>query len=307
MATDEIDRILSKTVEALSDPDWAHSPTIGRYDDGIAFPDARSVDSIIEYCRALLFPGFFSESDPRSATFAFGTGLHVAKLHRLLTRQIAACDNIVVNDGERRNGPGPAAVAADFVAGLPELRSLLMADLEAIYRGDPAALSAAEIIYAYPAIRAVANHRVAHLLYKLGVPILPRMIAEHAHRETGIDIHPGATIGKSFMIDHGTGVVIGATAIIGDRCRIYQGVTLGAKSFSQADDGSLVKSQPRHPIIGDDVVIYANATILGRVKIGNRCVIGGNIWITEDIPAGSIVLQARSDNSIRPVDNLTRQ
>lgn len=185
---------------------------------------------------------------------------------------------------------------------LPELRKALYLDLEAIYRGDPAALSPAEVIYSYPAIRAIANHRIANLLHRLGVKVLPRMIAEHAHRETGIDIHPAATIGRSFTIDHGTGVVIGETAVIGNRCRIYQGVTLGARSFPTEPDGSLVKSIARHPIIGDDVVIYANATILGRVTIGNRCVIGGNIWIADSVPDDSIVLQARPENSIRQIN-----
>lgn len=304
-ASSLFDEALRATTAALSEPEGALSPCIGRKDDRIAFPDSREVDSIIAYCRALIFPGLFSDRDPRSASFAFGIGLHVAKLHRLLSRQIRACVNIVSCSENPHPGVDPEGAATEFIAGLPELRHELFLDLEAIYRGDPAAHSPAEIIYSYPAIRAIANHRVAHLLHRIGVPILPRMISEDAHRETGIDIHPAATIGSSFMIDHGTGVVIGETAIIGDRCRIYQGVTLGAKSFPTGEDGTLVKSLPRHPIIGNDVVIYANSTILGRITIGDGCIIGGNIWVTESVPAGSIVLQAHPENSIRQINSAT--
>lgn len=280
-----------------------HNRCIIRHDDSISFPDARAVDDIIEYCRALIFPGFFSDRDPRSASFTFGIGLHVAKLHKLLVDEITACCNIHSCDCDESQPSAiiPQEAATQFILHLPDLRKALYLDLDAIYNGDPATTQRAEIIYAYPAIRAIASHRVAHLLHTLGVPMLPRMIAEHAHRETGIDIHPAATIGRSFMIDHGTGVVIGQTAIIGDRCRIYQGVTLGARSFEKDENGALIKSVERHPIIGDDVVIYSNATILGRITIGDRCVIGGNLWITESIPPDSIVLQAPPQNSVRPL------
>lgn len=287
------------TSDALADPDAALTHCIHRHDDHIPLPDARAVDNIIEYCRALIFPGFFSDRDPRSASFTFGIGLHVAKLHALLQSEIAACDNIVPTATVASPTPLDTDDAAiRFIESLPALREALYLDLDAIYRGDPAATSHAEIIYSYPAIRAITNHRIAHRLCELGVKILPRMIAEHAHRETGIDIHPAARIGRSFMIDHGTGVVVGETAIIGDRCRLYQGVTLGARSFPTEPDGSLVKSIDRHPILGDDVTVYANSTILGRITIGNRCVIGGNIWITESVPDDSIVLQAHAENTI---------
>ncbi len=300
----KVNKAIADTAQLLSDPDMAHRRCIFRRDENIPFPDARAVDDIIEYCRALIFPGFFSDKDPRSASFSFGIGLHVAKLHRLLSEEIKACDNIISQPQQSDSTEINAEdIASKFISALPDLRKTLYLDLDAIYRGDPAAISPAEVIYSYPAIRAIANHRIANFLHRLGVRILPRMIAEHAHRETGIDIHPAATIGESFMIDHGTGVVIGETAIIGNRCRIYQGVTLGARSFPSNPDGSLVKSMARHPIIGDDVVIYANSTILGRINIGNRCVIGGNIWITESIPDDSIVLQARAENSIQPINN----
>jgi serine O-acetyltransferase len=190
-------------------------------------------------------------------------------------------------------------ITVKFIAELPELREMLADDVEALYRGDPAATSDGEIILSYPAIRAITNHRVANKLHRLGVPVIPRMIAEHAHRETGIDIHPAATIGRAFMIDHGTGVVIGETAIIGDNVRIYQGVTLGARSFPTDEHNNPVKGLPRHPILGDNVIIYANSTILGRVTIGSDSVIGGNIWITDDVAPGSVVVQARAKGNVQ--------
>ena len=184
-------------------------------------------------------------------------------------------------------------VVSVFVEFLPELRRVLMTDIEAAYYGDPAAKSFAEIILCYPAVRAISNHRIAHKLLEQGVPMIPRMISEMAHSETGIDIHPGATIGERFSIDHGTGVVIGETAIIGDNVKIYQGVTLGAKSFELDEFGNPVKDVPRHPILEDDVIVYANATILGRVTIGKGAVIGGNIWVTSDVERGAKVVQSK--------------
>lgn len=162
--------------------------------------------------------------------------------------------------------------------------------------GDPAATSTHEVITCYPGVKATMSHRIAHELVTLGVPVLPRMISEQAHSDTGIDIHPGATIGKAFVIDHGTGVVVGATAIIGDRVKIYQGVTLGARSFVTDDSNNPVKGIPRHPIIGNDVVIYANSTILGRVSVGDGAVIGGNLWVTRDVAPGEKLIQARGEN-----------
>lgn len=294
----QINEALTSTVEALTAPGKLHANLLRRHDERIALPSAVAVDEIIELSRGLVFPGFFSENEQDDMSFSFGTGLLVAKLHKLLLEQIRACNNIVGVSAAGNDRVDAKTVATEFVTSLPALRDELHNDLSAIFHGDPAALSVAEIIYSYPAIRAIINHRVAHRLYVAGVKILPRMISEHAHRETGIDIHPGATIGHSFMIDHGTGVVIGETAIIGDRCRIYQGVTLGARSFPTDESGSMVKQLPRHPIIGNDVVIYANSTILGRVTIGDRCIVGGNIWITESVPADTTVLQAHAENRL---------
>ena len=171
---------------------------------------------------------------------------------------------------------------------------MLATDVEAAYNGDPAAKSHGEVISCYPAIRAILNYRMAHALLTEGVPFLPRIITEMAHSETGIDIHPGARIGTHFTIDHGTGVVIGETCVIGNHVKLYQGVTLGAKSFPLDADGNPVKGIPRHPILEDDVIVYSNATILGRITIGRGATVGGNIWVTEDVPAGARIVQSKA-------------
>jgi serine O-acetyltransferase len=185
------------------------------------------------------------------------------------------------------------AITSRFAAQLPRIRTLLDSDLDAAYRGDPAAQSLDEVLVCYPGVQAIIHHRFAHALHGLGAPLVARIIAENSHSATGVDIHPGATIGESFFIDHGTGVVIGGTAVIGDRVRLYQAVTLGAKSFPLDDQGVLVKGEPRHPIVEDDVVIYAGATILGRVTIGKGAQIGGNVWLTRSIAAGTTITQAK--------------
>jgi serine O-acetyltransferase len=185
------------------------------------------------------------------------------------------------------------AITRDFAQLLPEIRGLLYSDLQAAYQGDPSATSLSEILVCYPGMTAIMYYRFAHALYRLGVPFLARLIAEVAHSKTGIDIHPGAEIGGSFFIDHGTGVVIGQTAIIGRNVRLYQAVTLGAKRFPTDDNGALIKGNARHPIVEDDVVIYAGATVLGRIVIGKGSTIGGNVWLTQSVPPGSNVMQAQ--------------
>lgn len=181
-----------------------------------------------------------------------------------------------------------------FAAALPNLRRILDVDIQAAYQGDPAARSVDEVLLCYPGVLAIIHHRLAHTLYQLEVPLLARIVAELAHSLTGIDIHPGAEIGSGFFIDHGTGVVIGETAVIGERVRIYQAVTLGAKTFPTDEKGNLQKGLPRHPIVEDDVVIYAGATVLGRITIGKGSTIGGNVWLTRSVPAGSSITQASS-------------
>lgn len=187
-----------------------------------------------------------------------------------------------------------ARIISGFAQCLPALRELLDTDVEAAFLGDPAARSVDEVLICYPSMLAIIHHRLAHRLHELGAPLVARIISEIAHGKTGIDIHPGATIGPSFFIDHGTGVVIGETAIVGQRVRLYQGVTLGARSFPADEKGALEKALPRHPIIEDDVVIYAGATVLGRIIVGSRSVIGGNVWLTDSVPADSNVRQAKA-------------
>jgi serine O-acetyltransferase len=189
-------------------------------------------------------------------------------------------------------------LAQAFLARLPEVRRLLATDIQAGFEGDPAATSPDEVLFCYPGLLAITNHRLAHELLKLGVPLLPRMITELAHSQTGIDIHPGAQIGERFFIDHGTGVVIGETCVIGRNVRIYQGVTLGAKSFPLDADGHPVKGVPRHPVVEDDVIVYSNATVLGRITLGKGSAIGGNVWLTRSVPPGSIITQANEKDGM---------
>jgi serine O-acetyltransferase len=199
-----------------------------------------------------------------------------------------------------RTDADAARIIGHFADALPDLRRLLDTDVEAAFAGDPAARSVDEVLICYPCVLAIIHHRLAHLLHGLGAPLVARIIAEIANSKTGIDIHPGARIGKSFFIDHGTGVVIGETAVIGDRVRLYQAVTLGARSFLSNDAGEIRRGLARHPIIEDDVVIYAGATLLGRITVGRGSVIGGNIWLTESVPPGSFVDQARARRNIVP-------
>lgn len=186
------------------------------------------------------------------------------------------------------------AITHQFTTKLPSIRALLDTDLQAAYEGDPSARNIDEVLVCYPGLTAVVHYRLAHALYELGVPLVARIISEIAHSATGIDIHPGALIGNSFFIDHGTGVVIGETAILGKHVRLYQAVTLGAKRFTEDENGVLVKGYPRHPIVEDNVVIYAGATLLGRITIGAGSVIGGNVWLTHSVPSGSHITQARA-------------
>ncbi|TAJ27944.1 MAG: serine acetyltransferase [Reyranella sp.] len=186
-----------------------------------------------------------------------------------------------------------------FASELPAIRGLLVSDLKAAYAGDPAATGLPEVLLVYPGMSAIIHHRLAHALHRLGARFLARQISEIAHSLTGIDIHPGAEIGGSFFIDHGTGVVIGETGIIGERVRLYQAVTLGARSFPADESGALIKGRPRHPIVEDDVVIYAGATVLGRITIGRGSTIGGSVWLTHSVPPGSNVTQAQLRNDER--------
>ncbi|MBS3803275.1 MAG: serine acetyltransferase [Oleiphilaceae bacterium] len=210
------------------------------------------------------------------------------------------CTQVGLELGYKKAGEpdaDPHSVVSSFSKRLPGIRKILDLDVTAAFRGDPAATCVDEVLICYPGVYAIIYHRVAHEFYRLGLPLIARIISEKAHSATGIDIHPGATIGQEFFIDHGTGVVIGETAIIGNRVRLYQAVTLGAVRFPEDESGSLKKGEPRHPIVEDDVVIYAGATILGRITIGKESVIGGNVWLTRSLPASSQISQASTRSS----------
>jgi serine O-acetyltransferase len=256
-------------------------------------PSRDAVIAIIEELRAVLFPGYFGTSELNLDNLRFHVGHALDGVARALREQIKR--GLCFTCGEPSRCPQCQEDADHgsntFLARLPELQRRLATDVQAAFEGDPAAHSPDEAIFCYPGMMAITNYRIAHELHRLGVPLLPRMITEHAHSMTGIDIHPGAGIGDAFFIDHGTGVVIGETCVIGRHVRIYQGVTLGAKSFPLDKDGKPIKGIPRHPIIEDDVIIYAGATILGRVTIGKGSVIGGNVWLTRGVPPGSRVAQ----------------
>lgn len=251
-------------------------------------PSLVELREIMERLKAAIFPGYFGSPriDPDSLPWHLTANLD--SIHRLLSRQIVAGLCFACQDSQLPcvdcESAGQEA-ALRFMEEIPEIRRKLASDAQAAYEGDPAAVSPGETIFCYPSLNAMFHHRVAHELYKLKIPIIPRIMAEMAHSVTGIDIHPGASIGEQFFIDHGTGVVIGETCIIGHNCRLYQGVTLGAHSFPKNPDGTLIKGIPRHPVLENNVTVYAGATILGRITIGEGAVIGGNTWVTRDVPA----------------------
>ena len=273
------------------------------HQDGDPLPSQPALAELMELCRSILFPGFYGKSNVNNQNLVFYTGVALERLYGILCEQIQAglCFATGWNEIEAYGNTYVTAqdlrrqkateLSRQFVAKLPALRQTLATDVEAAYLGDPAAESYGEVISCYPVIKALTNYRVAHELLLLGVPLIPRIITEMAHSETGIDIHPGATIGDHFTIDHGTGVVIGATCIIGNHVKLYQGVTLGAKSFPLDEEGHPIKGIPRHPILEDNVIVYANSTILGRITIGHDAVIGGNIWVTDDVEPCTKILQ----------------
>jgi serine O-acetyltransferase len=261
-------------------------------------PSRDAVQDIVRDLRAVLFPTHFGVTDYTDASLDFFVGHRLDASLRALQEQVRRSLRYAAHasDSPVHIMQRARELVTQFANALPGLRTLLESDLRAAYEGDPAASNRAEILFCYPGVSALINHRLAHELYRLNVPLLPRMMSELAHSVTGIDIHPGAQIGERFFIDHGTGVVIGETAVIGARVRLYQGVTLGARRFPVDDDGIVVKGQARHPIIEDDVVIYAGATVLGRIVIGRGSTIGGNVWVTQNVAPKSHVAQAKSRN-----------
>ncbi len=263
----------------------------------LVLPSRHAVIDCIEAVRSVFFPGYFGTQDVHDESLHYYIGATLDRVLRAVEDQVRRG----IAFAERHDfetcehcAEQATRVSRSFLARLPAVRRLVASDVEAAYEGDPALKSVDEAIFAYPGVFAVTNQRLAHELHVLGVPLIPRIITEHAHAVTGIDIHPGAAIGERFFIDHGTGVVIGETSIIGARVRLYQGVTLGAKSFPLDENGKPIKGIDRHPIVEDDVVVYAGATILGRITIGKGSSIGGNVWLTHGVPPGSRVTQAET-------------
>ena len=262
-------------------------------------PSRESLARVLDGLSAVLFPTHYGQSDLTDEGIDFFVGNTLHNTLNVLVEQVRRALLFVYTQDEVRDAhlhQKALEITGVFAAQLPAIRALLVSDLLAAYQGDPAASSTSEILLCYPGMTAVIYYRLAHALHLLGMPLLARLITEIAHSLTGIDIHPGAEIGGSFFIDHGTGVVIGETAVIGQRVRLYQAVTLGAKRFPADDNGALIKGTARHPIIEDDVVIYAGATLLGRITVGEGSTIGGNVWLTQCVPAGSNVSQAKMRN-----------
>jgi len=275
--------------------EWRDAQRRSREPGGRELPSRDALAQIVEQLKGALFPMRLGPPDLRHESEDFYVGHTLdAALQALLAQA-----RLELAWGQRHAPLSEAALdeqvanaVREFASALPGIRRLLDSDVLAAFHGDPAARSVDEVLLCYPGILAMIHHRLAHQLYQLDLPLLARIVAELAHGQTGIDIHPGAQIDAGFFIDHGTGVVIGETAIIGKRVRLYQAVTLGAKRFPTDAEGHLQKGLPRHPLVEDDVVIYAGATILGRVTLGKGATIGGNVWITESVPAGASVTQA---------------
>lgn len=293
----EIQRAISASATALAN-EKSYAMMCHAQDAEVPMPSVDRLREVVNLCREIIFPGYFADTPVRCESVLYHMGVYIERLSELLVREVFAglCFSSCQCADRKELKAKAEDVTAQFVDFLPELRRLLQGDVIAIYDGDPAAQSYGEVIFSYPSIKAISNYRIAHMLHTLEVPLIPRVIAEMAHSETGIDIHPRAQIGENFAIDHGTGVVIGATCIIGNNVKIYQGVTLGAKSFPSDENGNPIKGIARHPIIEDNVIIYAQATILGRITVGANSVIGGNVWITDDVVPNSKIMQTSAKN-----------
>ena len=272
---------LDETEEAMM-PE-GHSP----------LPSVDEVLDIVRLSRDIIFTDYFYRRQPDEQLRRHHVGVNMEELYGVLCRQISRGLQFCKECSESDVQASAEEIALKFIDELPEVKRLLYTDVVAMFQNDPAATNYGEVIYCYPVMMAMTHYRLAHVLHQMLVPVIPRIITEQAHSKTGIDIHPGATIGEYFSIDHGTGVVIGETASIGNHVSLYQGVTLGAKSFKYDAEGNML-NVPRHPIIEDNVTIYSNASVLGRITIGHHSVIGGNIWLTHDVPPYSRILQSKA-------------
>ncbi len=272
---------------------------------GAPLPSPLEVKRIVQLVKTIIFTDYFHKRQADERMRSYVIGVNMEELYELLSRQIACGLQFLCPAGGQQAeveqcleclGDVDAkarGLALRFIDELPEIKRLLYTDVEAMFDNDPAAQTYGEVIFSYPVVNTMTHYRIAHALHMMDIPILPRIITEQAHSKTGIDIHPGAQIGEYFAIDHGTGVVIGETCIIGSHVTLYQGVTLGAKSFKYDENGNMLNI-PRHPIIEDHVTVYSNASILGRITIGHHSVIGGNIWVTNDVPPYSRIQQSKA-------------
>lgn len=289
---------LENTIQRLSE-NTAYLNRSFHSNKDFSMPSVNALKEIVDILKSIIFPGFFGNTGITQNNVSFYIGVSLDRLSELLSQEVR---NVLGYVSEINDGQDFLVLAQDkvneFLEKIPDIRNLLLKDVEAAYLGDPASKNIGEIIFCYPGIKALTNYRIAHELLKLEIPLIPRIISEMAHSETGIDIHPGAQIGSYFGIDHGTGIVIGETCIIGNHVKIYQGVTLGAKSFPLDADGNPIKGMPRHPIVEDNVVIYSGATILGRVTIGRDSMIGGNVWITHNLEPNSKVIQRKANEHL---------
>jgi serine O-acetyltransferase len=294
--------VISRNLDKLLESYEQHKGT--NFVDERRLPEAVAVNQILEDLLEILFPGHSGKREITSENLPFVVGDMLSQVRCLLKEQIllAYRHECQLQQCREETCEIQSDAAVDLlINSLPAVREILKTDVRAIYEGDPAASSLEEVVISYPGLKAVAVHRLAHVLYSHGVPIIPRMMSEISHSRTGIDIHPGASIGSGLMIDHGTGVVIGETTIIGQNVKIYQGVTLGALSFPRNACGTLIRGEKRHPTIEDDVTIYAHATILGNVTVGAGSLVGSNVWLKEDVPPRTMVLSEQPKMTFRTV------
>ena len=287
----QINEVLLRNVAMLSKLDETEEAMMPEGHSPL--PSVDEVLDIVRLSRDIIFTDYFYHRQPDEQLRRHHVGVNMEELYNLLYRQISRGLQFCKDCSESDVQASAEEISLKFIDALPEVKRLLYTDVAAMFQNDPAATNYGEVIYCYPVMIAMTHYRLAHVLHQMQVPVIPRIITEQAHSKTGIDIHPGATIGEYFSIDHGTGVVIGETAIIGNHVSLYQGVTLGAKSFKYDADGNMLNI-PRHPIIEDHVTIYSNASVLGRITIGHDSVVGGNIWLTHDIPPYSRILQSKA-------------
>ncbi len=280
----DISEIIEKNAELLADHNRDYLKK-----RSCALPTVEIMSEVVTLVSETIFPGYLGDSSIASGGVKHHIAINLEKIHALLCDQV---DRVLKFDDNCTVERDAEAIATQFIESINDIKMMLITDVEAMYKADPAATSMGEVIFCYPSIVAMIHHRIAHKLHQLCVPIIPRIIAEIAHSRTGIDIHPAAQIGRYFAIDHGTGVVIGETCIIGEHVVIYQGVTLGAKGFRYDENGNII-NVPRHPLIEDNVKIYSNSSILGRITIGHDSVIGGNMWIDKDVEPYSKMIQVR--------------